>query len=140
MTYFPDLSRYQFLPETVRDGVIALNVGWLDENHDVPTGKARETFVANLFWLCKEYPVARTRGYHPCVFCRQLGVQEYPSTASYEGESIPLGSAEVRVVADDGTWLVAPDLVLHYVQCHEYRPPEAFVAAVERRQLPDATS
>jgi hypothetical protein len=45
-------------------------------------------------------------------------------------ESLPVGDAEIRVVAEDGTWLVAPTLVLHYVTAHAYHPPREFIEAV----------
>jgi hypothetical protein len=43
-----------------------------------------------------------------------------------------LGDAEIRVVGKDGTWLIAPTLVLHYVTEHAYRPPAEFIDAVSR--------
>jgi hypothetical protein len=38
--------------------------------------------------------------------------------------------AEIRVVASDGVWLVAPTLMLHYVTEHAYEPPPEFIAAL----------
>jgi hypothetical protein len=43
---------------------------------------------------------------------------------------LPLGDAEIRVVAQDGTWLIAPTLVLHDVTAHGYQPPPEFIDAV----------
>jgi len=54
------------------------------------------------------------------------------------GRSVVLGSAEIRVAANDRAVLCAPDLVLHYVRDHHYSPPAAFVDAVlKRRVAPD---
>jgi hypothetical protein len=53
------------------------------------------------------------------------------------GESLAVGDAEVRVIATDGTLLVAPTLVLHYVTAHRYRPPDEFVEAVTNRRFSD---
>jgi hypothetical protein len=47
-----------------------------------------------------------------------------------------LGDAEIRVVGKDGTWLIAPTLVLHYVTEHAYRPPAEFIDAVSRGRSP----
>jgi hypothetical protein len=135
MTYYPDLSNYTFLKDTIPADVTALNIGWLDENHHFQRGDVEDSFIRDLFLLSKEHVTARTRGYHACPFCRRAGIQEYPISASYGGETVLLGSAEVRVLGIKRTWLIAPDLVLHYVQVHGYRPPEAFVLAVERGQL-----
>ena len=41
-----------------------------------------------------------------------------------------LGSAELRLVGRDGAVYAAPDLVLHYVEHHNYLPPHEFVEAV----------
>jgi hypothetical protein len=43
---------------------------------------------------------------------------------------VTVGDAEIRVGAEDGTWLVAPTLVLHYVTDHAYAPPPEFIEAV----------
>ena len=56
---------------------------------------------------------------------------------SLGGEVIALGDAEIRVIADNGTWLIAPTLVLHYVVSHRYCPPRAFIDAVVRASFAD---
>lgn len=40
-----------------------------------------------------------------------------------------LGSAEIAV-ATSATSFAAPDLILHYVRTHGYRPPAEFIQAV----------
>jgi hypothetical protein len=47
-----------------------------------------------------------------------------------DGVTVAVGDSEIRVVATDGTWLVAPTLILHYVSDHAYRPPLEFIEAV----------
>jgi len=49
---------------------------------------------------------------------------------------LKLGSAEIRVVGQDGTVYAAPDLIYHYVVVHDYRPPEEFIQAVMETPLP----
>ena len=41
-----------------------------------------------------------------------------------------LGSAEIRVVSDEGQLYAAPNLIYHYVASHNYAPPSEFVRAV----------
>lgn len=41
-----------------------------------------------------------------------------------------LGLGLVAVERDDNVALLAPDLVIHYVVDHNYKPPENFIAAV----------
>lgn len=135
MTYFADLSPYSFLPGSIPVGVHALAVGWLDRTHTFNTGEVPEQFIEKLFSICRNHPSAKTRGYHPCEFCHDMRIESYPVTSEREGDVINLGSAEIRVVAEGGYWLVAPDLVIHYVEAHGYRPPEEFISAVLSERL-----
>jgi hypothetical protein len=113
-------------------GVTAVAVGWLDAEYDYSTGSVEEGFVARLFDVCSTNAVAQTRGFHHCPFCPPRAASEPPSPTIVErgGESVVLGSAEIHVVGRDGTWLVAPNLVLHYVTDHAYVPPPEFIEAV----------
>jgi hypothetical protein len=43
-----------------------------------------------------------------------------------------VGSAEIRVHAPSGAIYAAPDMIIHYVEKHGYRPPDHFVQAVMR--------
>jgi hypothetical protein len=137
MTPLADLAPYTYHPRSVPAGVVCRAVGWLGHGHPFPTGAAPEGFVERLGRLCRDERRATMRGFHVC----DLGGHPTPSSdrepdvplpihADVDGASLMLGSAEVRVVAVDGTWLTAPTLVLHYVTDHGYLPPDAFVEAV----------
>jgi hypothetical protein len=133
MTWYPDLSPYSYMPESVHPGETILNVGWLDSSHDFPVGDPPGGFLEALEWLCEGDAHARTRGWHACNLphAQQL---DYPYTIEVDGNKITLGSAEVRVVAKDGTMLSAPNLILHYVKDHNYLPPDVFTEAVLARR------
>jgi hypothetical protein len=45
-------------------------------------------------------------------------------------EIVELGGAQLCVEGRDGAWLIAPDLILHYVVTHRYLPPEVFIEGV----------
>lgn len=94
----------------------AVAVGWLDSE-----------FIGRLFEACSTRAVARTRGWHRCPLCP---AQREPTTARGRGKSLSLGDSEIRVVADDGTWLIAPTPVLHNIAVHVYQPPRAFVDTI----------
>ncbi|TDC24828.1 hypothetical protein E1265_08510 [Streptomyces sp. 8K308] len=138
MTYFSDLSPYTFLPESIPPDVAAVNVGWLDSRHAFDTGAVPDEFTEKLGRLCRDSPHARTRGHHGCELPHADEPAPWPVTADIDGESVPLGSAEVRVVSRTGTWLVAPNLVHHYVVRHAYRPPAEFVEAVVALRVADS--
>jgi hypothetical protein len=116
----------------IPSGVTALAVGWLDREHDYKRGAVEEAFVSRLFESCRTHAVARTRGWHRCPFCLARAASEPPAPTTVErgGQSLAVGDAEIHVVAEDRTWLVAPTLVLHYVTAHACVPPPEFIEAV----------
>lgn len=130
MTYYEDLSPYQYIPESVPDGVAAVNVGWLEACREFPQGDASEEFIACLSDIVKYDRQAKTRGWHRCHLPHAGDEPSYPFSVEVDGQRISLGGAEVRVVSSSGLWMIAPDLVLHYVLDHFYRPPEDFLEAV----------
>jgi hypothetical protein len=136
MTYYADLSAYDYLPDTVPASVTTLTVGWLDREHEFPIGTVTEEFAARLAELCAGHRSGQTRGHHPCRLCPKGG--RYPVTESVGGQAVALGSAEIRVRTEAGSWLIAPDLVLHYVITHRYQPPAEFVEAVMSGRMADS--
>jgi len=129
MTYYPDLSPYEYLPDSVPAGVRIAAVGWLDPGRDFPTGAVEPEFLANLVTLAAGHVSAVTRSVHGCRL-PHLFDDNFQYGAVYGSRILHLGHAEIRVVAADGGWLSAPDLVVHYVRDHAYAPPPEFVEAV----------
>ncbi|MEZ0107201.1 hypothetical protein ABH920_001192 [Catenulispora sp. EB89] len=137
MTYYPDLALYDYLPETVPEGVELLAVGWLEPGHEFPTAADDDSdpvFWQNLVTLAADHTVAVTRGVHGCRF-RHPFEADFQYGAVYGTRVLYLGSAEIRVAAADGRLLTAPTLVVHYIRDHGYRPPEAFVEAVTAMRI-----
>jgi hypothetical protein len=126
--HLPDGAPYESVYAPTPSDVRTLAVGWLHSAHPYSVGVADDAFVQQLSEACLERATARTRGWHICDLCPTQVAG--PTTVVRDGEPFPLGDAEVRVIARDGTWLVAPNLVLHYVTDHEYLPPRAFIEAV----------
>jgi hypothetical protein len=97
------------------------NVGWLAAGYVFPTGESPPEFINGLRGLAKKR-VNLTRGIHLCEFCSEVD----RSNPDF------LGNGEIWV---RGRWLktyAAPTLIVHYVEAHSYRPPDAFIAAVLR--------
>jgi hypothetical protein len=128
--FFTDLSPYSYA-YTEEEKPRPLNIGWLDHAQPFETGNATEEFRARLFEICKA-PVQQMRGFHGCPFCRRFEL----IAEERGGEVLYLGSAEVRVAGADEKVYAAPDLILHYVTRHRYRPPEEFIRAVCRYGSP----
>jgi hypothetical protein len=125
MTYFADLSQYEYL----RSGPVApstqlLNVGWLDNDHEFPAGDAGPHFLMCLVQHLAR-PANQTRGYHLCELCHATETNKITTSS---GE-VTLGSAELHVFSGPIGY-AAPNLVVHYVDQHRYLPPSEFIDAV----------
>lgn len=118
--YFAELSRltgfYEQSPECVA-------VGWLDSEHEFATGPTSPEFRKKLRTLCAR-PVRLTRGFHVCEFC--VG-------------NVTRGNGEIHVQGPAGDIFVAPAMISHYVDTHNYQPPDSFVVAVESKPEFDAS-
>ncbi|MBI0376299.1 hypothetical protein JBE27_08430, partial [Streptomyces albiflaviniger] len=60
----------------------------------------------------------------PYAYTPGIGVpQGILVVVEVDGTEVTLGGAEIRLLARDGRWLIAPNLVLHYVAAPGYLPP-----------------
>jgi hypothetical protein len=125
MPHFPDLSAYSY--DNRSTGL--LNVGWLDGEHSYHKGPVASELVDRLREYCVAKTTAQMRGFHVCNLCHERVYQRY---AEWCGQRRMLGSAEIRVTGASGQVYAAPDLIIHYVEQHEYRPPNEFLSALER--------
>jgi hypothetical protein len=101
-------------------------VGWLDPAFPYERGDVEDRLVGTLVAMAlAPLPVATTAGVHRCGFCRLSGGCGF----RYGGRSVPVGASNIFVPADDRLF-VAPSMILHYMDAHEYAPPEAFQRAV----------
>ena len=123
--YFADLTPYKFLKT---NEPAALNVGWLDTENEFSRGKVSNVVIERLKLLAKK-PVNQTRGFHLCPFCKN-------ETGDFNARMeriIKIGaasSAEIRVVGKSGRIYAAPVLICHYIEVHNYQPPQEFIEAV----------
>jgi hypothetical protein len=119
MAYLEDLSENTEFggPES---GV--LNVGWLEKGQPFHTGETSDRFQTALNELCNDKSIHHYLGHHVCEFC--------PDASWRDPYFHEMGNGEIRVRDADGTWYVAPRLVIHYVEKHRYCPPEGFISAV----------
>ena len=125
MAFYQDLSLYCYEESGVRPGT--QNIGWIDANASFPKGDTSDAFIKTLWQFCK-VPVVQTRGFHVCRLCNMP--TDIAPRFEFDGETLNLGSAEIRVIAKDGLIYAAPNLIFHYVKDHRYLPPQAFVDAV----------
>lgn len=124
VAYYSDLSPYEY----TRADSPMLNVGWLAAGHDFTTGGVPAEIFTQLLQFA-DSQVNIMRGVHDCEFCSV----ESPirMAAPTERGSVALGMGEIHVVDKSGCVYAAPSLILHYIQDHNYRPPDVFIRAVE---------
>jgi hypothetical protein len=126
MAYYLDLSPDEHYPGQSH----MLNVGWLSRDRPFARGPVPLAFADELRRMASE-PVEITRGCHVCEFCEPPGdiIAAEPRYLEV-WEMFRCGNGEIHVRGESSVVYCAPELVVHYVSEHQYRPPEEFIAAV----------
>ena len=102
-------------------------VGWLEPDRPYTKGPVTGEFVLKLVRLLEDpWQPAILMGFHRCGFCRITGGL---SSIMFEGQSVSVGNQNLFVPHASGVF-AAPSMILHYIDAHEYAPPEAFIRAV----------
>jgi hypothetical protein len=108
-----------------------LAVGWLEPGHDYRRGGVELEVVRKLAdLLVNPWQPGLTMGRHSCGFCRLTGG---PASFHLDGrinDSAPRMGVSNLWLPADGFLFVAPSLILHYMDSHEYSPPDEFKEAV----------
>lgn len=125
--FLKDLGEYKYNNRFVLPGV--QSVGWLVVGAPFRTGTLPSEVVEKLKWLAALRPVNQMRGFHRCELCTRAKPQ-----IEVEGVVRVLGSAEIWVPGHVELF-AAPDLIIHYIQDHQYMPPAVFVDAVKSVDL-----
>ncbi len=122
--YRPDLSRFRYLPGA---GWAIVSVGWLDARKKYPRGEVAASDVRLLEQLLLHgwQPVS-SKGFRGCNFC---GDPSQPTMREIAGKRRLLG-ADILFVPADGCMYAAPSLIIHYIEAHQYLPPQAFLTAL----------
>ncbi len=125
--FFEDLSPYRYGSFSWRSLLWReLNVGWLDSAYQFAQGSVPHGFLDRMFEHCL-HPVRQMKGFHICQFCSPI--LEHPKICR-NGREIWVGSAEIRVRGRGRVRYAAPTLIYHYIEAHQYLPPEEFIEAV----------
>ena len=119
MPYFPDLSPCTYFP---RQEARLIAIGWLDPGSEYQKGSVSEDFFNSLAALLEDpwQPVIWA-GFHSCSFCRLTNL--------YKDHELKVGSDNLFIPANDQVY-VAPSMIEHYIDRHEYQPPLEFQEAV----------
>ena len=139
MTYFEDLSffRYSDASWALKNGYpyVLLNVGWLDKTHQFPTGKIKDKnrILYGVYLHC-QHAVNYYRGFHACQFCENP--PDSMMEVSYYTKKFKVGNGEIFVKGMNNIVYVAPTMIYHYIQAHDYLPPSEFLDALRRGGSP----
>lgn len=107
--WFEDLTPYGG-----SDRIVA--VGWLARGREYPVGEVSAEVYAKLEELFVEpWQPAVAAGIHRCDLC------------VYSADKV--GTKNV-FIPEERRVFIAPELILHYMNAHRYRPPDEFCRAV----------
>lgn len=136
---FNDLSTREQPNESGQPEIYTL-VGWLGGTLDFKTGNAPSDLTDKLFELCKMNKINEIRAIKPCRICYPTmnewreafmsGSFEKVQTITHmkTGEQLLLGSCDFIVKSNNKNFL-SPSLILHYIDHHNYLPPQEFIDA-----------
>jgi hypothetical protein len=123
--YLPDLSAKTAKTPNLK------NIGFLWSGHSFPRGRVSPLLFERLVSLVEMPRRSCASGYHNCCvgLCR-LRIGPCPQhTFQFRGRILYLGSWNIIVPAMEQVF-IAPNLILHYLHRHKYKPPETFCSAV----------
>ena len=122
--YFEDLDEYRGCHDEEMFGLAPLGVGFLHRKQQFETGSPPKRFLLKLATYLLT-PVCQRAKAMPCPLCGKR------VTTEIDGQVVELGIGEIRIMGDENIY-AAPDLILHFIVEHGYRPPKAFIDAVTK--------
>jgi hypothetical protein len=121
--YYKDLTQYEYsTPHKVPN---VLNIGWLDKDHDFEKGATPEGLLAKLRQIILsegnfQSRVNQMRGVHSCHLCLANNFSD-----------VYVGSCQLWIPSiENNIYFAAPSTIIHYIQDHNYKPPNIFVESV----------
>lgn len=121
--FAPDMSPYGGFIQEVR------TIGFLHPHYVYPTGKINSEILHKLKLLLLSNAITdRERSICACYFC---GTDKGEITTDINGQRyyLDLGYSEIWLPAGH-TIYVAPRMIVHLVETHNYHPPQEFLDAV----------
>jgi hypothetical protein len=143
MAWYADLEPYPFRGETTNK---LLAVGWLESKYAFPCSRQARAVIdqfAECVWTQGRHFPFGYLGFHSCSFCgdqsEENWVREHngrwsyvgfeQSTDIYNGITTIMGAANIFIPGKTAVY-IAPSLMLHYLDSHDYAPPSEFIDAL----------
>lgn len=114
MAWYEDLTKCDYLAEFLP--VTYITIGWLEKGKSYKTGEISKETVEKIYEFNKTPGMCiRFCGYHNCDFCDFINIE--------------LGAITILIAYKDKVY-ICPALVSHYIEKHQYRPPDEFIEAI----------
>ena len=126
MSSIRDGEACNYLPES--EGIPLISVGWLEAGDLFPRGKVSKEFFDK---LCQDLtrrwkPPFVMTGFHDCSLC-QFSIC---TTSRFKDHVLGSRSNAELYVPDGRQIYVTPVSIAHYIDAHDYCPPDDFVKAL----------
>jgi hypothetical protein len=123
MTWYPDLGHLNYFDDGPVDSTNFRAIGWLARNQEFSQGAVNPPFLERLReLLLAPWQPLLFMGVHSCELC--------PPQRIVAGKFVvPMGSHNLFIPGERCVY-VAPELIVHYIEAHQYKPPEEFVGAL----------
>ena len=129
--FFPDLTPFEYKLEVPIPGV--LNIGWLHRKHKFTVGDINEKFQNKLKSFILNHDDGKVlinrlkAGVHMCPFCDKVDL-----ILDADGKQTYLTWAILWIPSENNCFYASPAMLYHYIDEHNYKPPQEYVDAVMR--------
>jgi hypothetical protein len=110
------------------------HVGWLGHQQPYPIGDVGDNVLERLKRLTLACECCVTRGYYQCPFFKDCEEGKDPAwipNFTVDSQRMLMGSAEVWIPDQTNNLIYrCPNLLVHYIERHGYRPPQDFLDLV----------
>lgn len=132
--YFKNHTHYSYnLNKPLK---MIVNIGWLSSEHSYEMGDTEPEFIEKLTEIISnddiyDYTFNRIRCNTPCNLCKESILQPYINKKRNLPARIPLGYCELLIPSQvTNQYYASPDLILHYIRDHYYKPPQEYIDSV----------
>ena len=109
---------------------LPLAVGWLSSSQPFTQGTVSPEFRRRLdVVLDQGYETRTYRGWHDCEFCDANGASPHDASKKSSTTRVPSAFHNLNIPGRHAVYY-APELIAHYIDEHDYRPPDEFMTAV----------
>lgn len=132
--YFKDNSNYNYYVKKPIYQI--LNVGWLSGQHSYTSGEVKPYVIKKLKEILfsknvSDYKFNRIRCNSPCEICGKCVELDFYDHNKQLKTNFLLGFCEILIpLVHNDIYYASPALIFHYIQEHNYKPPQEFIDSI----------